>query len=867
MALLERDESLRTARDYLDAAVGGNGRLVFVAGEAGVGKTTFVEQVVREAADQARVAHGSCDGSATPAPLGPLHEMLPDLPAHVWPAGAERHEVFTRLSAALAESTTPYLLLVEDLHWADEATLDLVRHLARRAHRLRALVLVTYRVDEPATNPALRVLLGDVAGASGTRRIDLSPLSLAAVRALVAETAASEPDLGPGPDAEELHRVTGGNPFFVTEVLDGHETTVPDSVRAAVLARVARLTTPARAVLDAVAVAGPRAELGLVEHLDPGSADAVDEALLAGTLHLSGQALMFRHELARLTVVDEVPALRLAALHRAIAEWLEQNDGDAARIAQHAEAGGLEEVACRYALVAAHEAAALGSHREAGDQYERALRHSTAVGRERAELLGNLSYERYVTSSIEEALAARRSALELWEEIGDRIEVGDAQRAISRLSWFFGHGDVAEEYGVLAYETLRGSGTVAEAMAASNRGQLCMLSLDLDGTREWSERALAIVENHPDGLEVESVRVHALNNHGNMEIDSGDEKLGWQLLGDSLRRSQEFDLHEHAARAFANLSSCAVERHDHLRAGAVLGQGLEYCRERDLYAWSLYLQGFRSWSLLDRGRAQEAARTARSVLDHPRTTIVSRVLPLAVLARAYARLGHDGCHEAVAEAVELAASTGEAQRVCVATAAACEVAWIAGDDDEVCRAAVEGWELVGQVQSPWVRGLVAPWLADSEARAVADTLPPPHAAEAARDWARAAELWGELHSSFAEGLALARSGDREALSRAAELFEAQGAVAAADRARSIARKRGWATPRGRSRTTREHPLGLTGRQAEVLELLRDGLSNAAIAERLVVSPRTVEHHVAAILDKLNVSSRHDVRSVAEGTAE
>jgi DNA-binding CsgD family transcriptional regulator len=171
---------------------------------------------------------------------------------------------------------------------------------------------------------------------------------------------------------------------------------------------------------------------------------------------------------------------------------------------------------------------------------------------------------------------------------------------------------------------------------------------------------------------------------------------------------------------------------------------------------------------------------------------------------------------------------------------------------------------VGQVRSPWVRGLVAPWLPDHEARAAAGTLPPPHSAEAARDWSRAAELWGELHSSFAEGLALARSGDREALSRAAELFEAQGAVAAADRARSVARKHGWATPRGRSRTTREHPLGLTGRQAEVLELLREGLSNAAIAERLVVSPRTVEHHVAAILDKLNVSSRHDVRRVAGG---
>src|SRR6185503_19312804 len=135
MALLERDGALRGASDYLAAAIEGNGRLVFVAGEAGVGKTSLVDRVVSEAPASVHVARGACDGSATPPPLGPLLEMLPDLPPDVWPAGVERHEVFTRLSTALGETDTPYLLVLEDAHWADEATLDLVRHLARRVHR------------------------------------------------------------------------------------------------------------------------------------------------------------------------------------------------------------------------------------------------------------------------------------------------------------------------------------------------------------------------------------------------------------------------------------------------------------------------------------------------------------------------------------------------------------------------------------------------------------------------------------------------------------------------------------------------------------------------------------------------------------
>ena len=857
MVLLERSPALGSAAEYLEAAATGHGRLVFVGGEAGVGKTTLVERVIADAGSAVHVARGACDGSSTPAPLGPLREMLPTLPADVWPADAERIEVFTRLSEALAGPGTAYLLVVEDAHWADDATLDLLRHLARRVHHLRALVLVTFRSEEAVGTHPLRVLFGDVASSAGVRRIDLNPLSVDGVRTLL--EAAPEQQADAHTDAAELHAITGGNPFFVTEVIAAGAGSLPRSVREAVLSRAARLTPGARETLDVVAVAGPRAELSLLAELAPESEPALDEALGHGVLLLAGEALTFRHELARLAVADEVPVLRRTRLHRQIVTWLEQHDGDPARTAYHAEAAGLGSVAARHAVSAAERAARLGSHREAAAQYERAVRRGSYEGAELADLLGRLSFECYVTGDMERALDARRKALDVWTDLGDVVNVGDAERWLSRLSWFSGRGRAAEEYGVRASRTLQGSGTVAEAMAASNRGQLCMLGFDLEGTRAWTEHTMRILDTLPDSIEVEGVRVHALNNRGTMEVDSGDTELGWRLLAESQHRSQRADLHEHAARAFTNQVSQAVERQEHARVDALLSEALDYCRERDLDAWTLYMQGWQAIHLLDRGHADEAARLAAAVLRHPRTSTVSRVNPLSALARAQARLGREGHREVVRQAIDLAAATGEAQRVCIATAAACEIAWIAGDEQRQQEAAAEGWDVVGSVDSPWTRGMVATWLPDQEAGSVAGSLCEPFMLEALRNWHEAAAEWERLDSPYAAALAWARSDTRDGLTRAAVRFEELGDEGAAVRARALARRRGWSAPRGRRAATRAHPQGLTPREAEVATLLADGLSNAEIAERLVLSPRTVEHHVAAVMTKLEVTSRHAVR--------
>jgi DNA-binding CsgD family transcriptional regulator len=211
----------------------------------------------------------------------------------------------------------------------------------------------------------------------------------------------------------------------------------------------------------------------------------------------------------------------------------------------------------------------------------------------------------------------------------------------------------------------------------------------------------------------------------------------------------------------------------------------------------------------------------------------------------------------------LAARTGELQRVAPAAASRCEIAWIAGDVETANRIAAQAWPVAKATDCPWNRGAIATWL-EGDLGVKAAGLAPPFALEVAGCWLDAAEVWRQLGCLYDQALALARSGERAALTDAVELFDAIGAVAAAARARSLLRAQGWVVPRRVRPDRRKDPAGLTARETEVLSLLSEGLSDAAIAKRLVISRRTAEHHVAAILSKLGVPSRQDA-AVAAGS--
>ncbi|HEX6912177.1 MAG TPA: AAA family ATPase, partial [Longimicrobium sp.] len=251
MELLERGDPLLELGRLLGEADAGAGRLAFVAGEAGIGKTSLVRRFGQLVRDRATVLTGGCDPLSTPRPLGPLLDVAPRLPGASVRISEGKDTLFRDVLDALGGGGRPLVLVFEDLHWADEATLDLVRFLARRIEDRRALLIGTYRDDEVGAGHPLRLVLGDVATAPAVRRLVLRPLSPGAVGALAA---------GSGMDAGALAERTGGNPFFVTEILAAAGERIPGTVRDAVLARAARLPEPARAVLDAAAVIGFRSE-------------------------------------------------------------------------------------------------------------------------------------------------------------------------------------------------------------------------------------------------------------------------------------------------------------------------------------------------------------------------------------------------------------------------------------------------------------------------------------------------------------------------------------------------------------------------------------------------------------------------------
>ncbi len=250
--LIEREEPLAALRRYLDEAAGGAGRLVVIRGEAGIGKTALVRAFVESCPAGVTVMTGASDGVSTPQPFGPLEDMAvalgPEL-RRILDSDASRAQVGRWLLGRLSGGGTQ-IIVIEDIQWADDATLEVVAYLARRLGDLPVLVLLPVRDDEGAATGATRIL-GSIATLPVVRQLTLAPLSRAAVGRLARRS---------GMDVDELHRITAGNPFYVSEVLDAGDGQIPLSVMDAVRARVARLDQRAVRALESAAIIGVRAE-------------------------------------------------------------------------------------------------------------------------------------------------------------------------------------------------------------------------------------------------------------------------------------------------------------------------------------------------------------------------------------------------------------------------------------------------------------------------------------------------------------------------------------------------------------------------------------------------------------------------------
>ena len=241
--LLERDEVLDALSALVAGASDDGGRLVLLAGEAGIGKTSVVQRLAGRWDHRAVVLVGACDPLDTPRPLSPLLDIAADASSGITElvaGGVTGPELFAALVERISGTARPTLLVIEDVHWADAATLDFLRYVGRRVERTNAVVVATYRDDELAVHEELRRLLGDLATRGDmVVRISLETLSVDAVAQLAKRAGASSAE------AASLHTSTGGNPFYVTEVLASGGG-LPATVQDAVMARASSGSTRSR---------------------------------------------------------------------------------------------------------------------------------------------------------------------------------------------------------------------------------------------------------------------------------------------------------------------------------------------------------------------------------------------------------------------------------------------------------------------------------------------------------------------------------------------------------------------------------------------------------------------------------------------
>ncbi len=839
MQLLEREDALAALADAQASAVAGRGRVVLVTGEPGIGKTSLVAHFVAEA--DARVLLGTCDDLTIPRPLSPFLDLADDVSVPLEQAvarGAAPQELHPLLLAELEDARRPTLLILEDVHWADDATLDAITFLARRIASLPAVLVLTIRTGELPPDHPLHAVLGAIP-AGDTAFVELAPLSASAVEVLT------------GDEGGQVHAATGGNPFYVTELIAfcAEEGEVPPSVANAVGGRTSRLTDDERRLVEVVAVVPGRIRTSVLDVVLPEW-----PAIAAGPerrhlLEVRPRSVSFRHELVRHAVHASIPAATCRRLHAEILEVLLATGADPADVVHHAEAAGDDAVLGEHALLAARRAASVGSNREAVAHYRRALDFVERLSpAERALVLEEAAKSAYLVGRLEEALSANERANAIWRELGDTEAVGRCTRSHSRLLWFFGDGEAARAWADEAIAILEPLGDIAElGCAYAGRAQLAMLFQDGAAAQLWGDRALALSAR----LGNEGMRVHTRVTLGSTALQSDPEDM--QPLLDAFADADGAAERFEAIRALSNIASIqnAWGRPDQAVEYAL--RAVAYAEEHEVHAIGDYARTTYAWLRLRAGDWETAEQIAHEEAAKSRS--VSELLASTVLTELAVRRGDPDAGERLAALALRAERTGELQRLAPMLELKVERALL-GFEPAPLRTLERMANAHSRNGEKGVRIAATAVVAGLDV-GYESSIATPYAVVLRGDWRAAADAFGEIGWTYDRALMLSLLDDEDALAESVEIARSLGAEPLVRRSSRRLRALGHRVPRGPRETTRANPAGLTARQLEVLTLLGEGRTNAEIADELVVSLRTAEHHVAAVLSKLGAVSRRD----------
>ena len=857
MELIERSDFFNSLQAEFNGIAEGEGHCVMISGEAGIGKTSLVRAFCKEHKVRGNVYIGTCDALFTPRPLAPLYDIIWQIWGDSWETTGnmnDRAGLFARFFHEVGNLKGTTIIVFEDIHWADEATLDFIKFLARRITRLHCLFILTYRDDEINSSHPLRNVMGQLPPDSFTR-LQLTPLSRPTVEKMAAEK---------GYSGENVYNISGGNPFYVNEILASYSLGVPDNIKDSILSVYNRQDGKTKEVWEILSVLPTGLEVQYLEKMEPLYSNSVARCLEAKILHMREGLIFFKHELYRRTIETALSPFVRIALNKKILEMCRadfEKNQEIERIIHHAKNANEYDLVVHYTPIAAGRAACVGAHIEASKLYHTAIEYYQGKDKDLlVQLYESYAYECYLTNRVKEAIIYQTRALNIWKEKGNLEKTGNNMWFLSRLWWFDGNRKQAESYGSHAIEALRDQpSSRAKAMAFSNMSQLKMLSDQIVECIHWGENAIVIANELGD----EEILSHALNNVGTVQMRvPAYKQKGLQLLRQSLDIALKNSYHEHAARAYTNLGSDSVKIKDYAFAEDMLREGIQYCEERELDSWRTYMLSVKARLFLETGRWKEACDIAASLLMKEDQAPIAKMGALLVIGTIRMRKGQDHALPMLQQARAMALEAMELQRILPALAALLEYEWLTGIpilEKEAINGAIG---LIGQTRSLYENSNFDFWLFKTRKQQLPlREVTVDYRIDNAKTAAQAAGIWKSIGCPYEQALTLFEGSEadkKEALS----LLQQLGADAIYEKMKQDMRTSGIKNiPRGLRKTTLANPALLTDRELGILELLKEGLQNKEIGNRLFISAKTVDHHISSVLFKLDVNSR--VKAVQE----